>query len=490
MKRTPFASFAKLSLRCGVGLSALLIAPVALAQDAEDDTPKDNEIVVTGTLVRGIAPPGASPISVDAKKIQETGASTVAQVLQTIPQLANFGQIQAPTSSTPETSVNRPNLRNLPGFTTSGGSSTLVLLDGHRIVGMGSNTTSPDPDFIPPGVLARLEIVPDGGSAVYGSDAVAGVINFITISRFDGVKVDASYGFADNYYRWDANITAGKDWGSGSIFVSYNYAKGDDLIGINRDYMRQYPGGNGLLEIQCSPGNVQVGSTYYPQPNAAAGTPNQCDASDYQSLYPAYERHSVFAGLTQQLSDAVKIDIRAFYTKRDTLIDSGPFRYTASVSAALAQPPYTALGAQSVLGEVGGNKANQLDIGLETWGVTPTITADLGGNWQLRVLGSHGESLATRNARVLDTTALTNLVNSGAFNPYAPSTITQANYDLLTGHQNYGRTRQYMDNVRVVLDGDLFELPAGAVKVAIGSEYSREEFVAQNGTAPRFRFTI
>jgi iron complex outermembrane receptor protein len=479
------------AISTSIALASALISTTAFAQDAEEEVADSSDIVVTGTLIRGVAPSGASPISVDAKKIQETGATTVAQVLQTIPQLASFGSLQTLSSSTPELSVNRPNLRSLPGFNTSGGSSTLVLLDGHRIVGMGSNTTTPDPDFIPAGVLQRIEIVPDGGSAVYGSDAVAGVMNFITISRFDGVKVDASYGFADNYYRYDGNITAGKDWGSGSLFASYNYSKGDDLLGKDRDYIRQFPtAGNGRIEIQCAPGNVQAGGVYYAQPGVTANTFNQCDSSDNSSLYPAYKRHSLFAGLTQQLSDAVKIDIRAFYTNRDTLVEKGPFRFTTpTITAAQAtgfgQTGYAALGGQTVAGQIGPNNADQLDIGLETWGVTPTITADLGGGFQLRVLGSHGESLATRTNGTFDNTALANLITSGAFNPYNPSSASPAAYGLLTNVIDYGRTRQYMDNARIVLDGGLFELPAGQVKIAIGGEYTHEQFIAQNGATVR-----
>ncbi len=487
------------SLFSTAGLSVLLVAGMAaspaLAQEAdsapEQGAQENEDIVVTGTLIRGVAPAGASPIAIDARHIQETGATTIAQVLQTVPQLASFGQLQTLTSSTPELSVNRPNLRSLPGFQTSGGSSTLVLLDGHRIVGMGSTTTTPDPDFIPPGILERLEIVPDGGSAVYGSDAVAGVMNFITISRFDGVKVDASYGFANNYYRYDGGITAGKDWGSGSLFVSYNYSKGDELLGIDRDYVRKFPDpGNGRLEIQCSPGNVQAGGVYYAQPGVVANSLNQCDSSDYASLYPSYKRHSVFAGLTQQLSDSVKIDIRAFYTNRKTQVVDGPLRFSTSVTAAQAlafgQPGYAALGNQTVFGQIGPNNADQLNIGLETWGVTPTITADLGSNFQLRILGSHGESIATRGGTTdIDNTALSNLVASGAFNPYNPGAASAATYGFLTNVESFGRTRQYMDNIRVALDGSLFELPAGAVKIAVGGEYSHEQFVAQNGSAVR-----
>lgn len=479
------------------GVAAVALLPsVALGQEVLDEpaaedaavSPRDDasEIVVTGTLVRGIAPPGASPISVDEAAIEATGASTVAQVLQAIPQLGSFGNLQVPLGATPEVTVNRPNLRSLPGFNTGGGSSTLILLNGHRLVGMGSNTTTPDPDVIPPGVLQKIEIVPDGGSAVYGSDAVAGVINFITISRFDGVKVDASYGFADDYYRYDANVTAGRDWGSGSLFFSYNYAKGDELIGLDRDYAQQFPdAGNGRLQIQCAPGNVQAAGVFYAQPNVTPNTLNQCDGSDFSSIYPAYERHSVFAGLTQQLSDALKVEIRAFYTNRDTEILSGPFRYTASLTAAQARPPYAALGAQTVFGQFGPNDASQLDIGLEAWGVTPTITADLGGDFQLRVLAHHGESTASRRGAILDNTALRNLIANGSFNPYNPDSASQATIDLLTNIDDFGRTRQYLDNVRAVIDGDLFNLPAGAVKIAVGAEYSNERFVAQNGTAVR-----
>ncbi len=478
-----------------IGVAAIAIMPtVTYAQDAANEAPEDDsEIVVTGTLIRGVAAPGASPITVSDKTIKESGASTVAQLLQTVPQLGSFAGLSAPSALSPEVSVNRPNLRNLPGFNTGGGSTTLVLLDGHRVVGMGSASTTPDPDIIPAGVIERLEIVPDGGSAIYGSDAVAGVLNFITIKRFDGVKLDASYGFGKNYYRYNANVTAGKDWGSGSIFASYNYAKGDELVGIDRDYIRQFPDtATGRTELGCSPGNVQVGAVNYAQPGGTAGTFNQCDNSDYQSLAPAYKRHSVFAGLTQQLSDSIKIDIRAFYTKRDTQVLVGPYRYSASLSAAqavtLATAPYNTLGAQTVFGQFGANDAQRTDISLETYGVTPTITAKLGDNFQLRVLASHGESIANTRGNRLDTTALANLITSGAFNPYNPSSATPATQALLTNQQLFARTRQFQDNARAVIDGDLFNLPGGAVKVAIGVEYSKEQFKAQNGsTVPGFQ---
>ena len=176
------------------------------ATESNDDTlqQRPDDIVVTGTLVRGVAPPGASPITADQRYIRSTGATTVAQVLQTIPQLDSFNSLQVPLAQSAEVSTNRPNLRNLPNARTFGGATTLILVDGHRLVGMGNGSTEPDPDVLPPGIIDRVEIVPDGGSAQYGSDAVAGVINFITLRRFNGVRADASYGFADHFWRYDA----------------------------------------------------------------------------------------------------------------------------------------------------------------------------------------------------------------------------------------------------------------------------------------------
>src|SRR5436190_650090 len=123
------STFRRAILASAATMALFPVAAWAQASDCEGDA----DIIVTGTLIRGVAPAGASPIITDAKKIQESGATTVAQLLQTIPQLASFGQLQTLSTSTPELSVNRPNLRSLPGFQTSGGSSTLVLLDGHRI---------------------------------------------------------------------------------------------------------------------------------------------------------------------------------------------------------------------------------------------------------------------------------------------------------------------------------------------------------------------
>jgi iron complex outermembrane receptor protein len=358
MIRNGICCFAAMSAAAGALTAAAAFAQTPGAQPSVENDPSAialEEIIVTGTLIRGTdAPVGANVIALGEGDVIATGATTTAQLLQTIPQLGSFNDLQFPIGFGNTVTVNRPNLRSLPGADSAGGSTTLVLMNGHRIVGAGINSTTPDPDIIPPGAIERLEIVPDGGSAIYGSDAVAGVMNFVTRRKFDGVKVDGRYGFADDYYQTDVNLTAGRDWGSGGLYASYSYAEHDSLFGKDRDYVRQFPRvSDGFTSLNCNPGTVQVGSNYYGLPfttaTAVAGTEHECDESDDQSFYPSEHRHSAFAGYAQDLTDAMRFDVQGFYTERKTELSGGPFKPQAAVTVQATHP---GLASSSALGNL------------------------------------------------------------------------------------------------------------------------------------------
>lgn len=472
---------------------------VGYAQDADAPrAPELEEIIVTGTLIRGADPAGTNVIGVSSEAIQETGATTTAQLLQNIPQFGSFNTLAFPGGVGNTLTTNRPNLRSLPGFNNSGGSTTLVLMDGHRIVGAGITSTSPDPDIIPPGVIERVEIVPDGGSAVYGSDAVAGVINFITRKRFEGLEVDGHYGIADSYHQSDANITAGTAWESGGAYVSYNYSEHGNIFGRDRDYVRQFPieliGGLPVTNIQCSSGNVVQGGRVFALPfntaTAVAGTANQCDESDHSTIYPTEDRHSALASISHELNDAVELEVKGFFTTRDIQLINGPYRFTQPVAGAASSQFFNQhnVGSnQSVRGQFGAVDASQQDIELETWGVTPTLTVDIGTSWQMRLVGSSSQSTTSSHADGVNTTAMTRATNANLFNPYDPTASDPAALAAITDYEVYGKTKQRLDDVRAVFDGDLLTLPGGAIKVALGGEYYRERFDTRKGeTVPGF----
>lgn len=476
----------------------------AEATTSTDAVQKAADIVVTGTLVRGIAPAGTNVLNVTQEQIESLGATNTTQILQSIPQMGNFASLSsAPQPVGNQQTTNRPSLRGgLPGFNSSGGSTTLVLLDGHRIVGMGIGSTAPDPDIIPPGAMRRTEVVTDGGSAIYGSDAVAGVLNFITRKDFKGIDMDVNYGLGDHYHTVSGNVTAGHAWDGGSIYISYNYAGHGQITGRDRDYIRQplvatgfsSPSPQAVTSLSCPQGNVLVNNQIYALPYGAgaavAGRANQCDLSDAGILFPRERRHSVMAGLSQHLNDAISIDLQAFYTNRKTEFYGGGGSPTSATVP--SSNPFFA--AHQIAGETSqvvyfqvpqGSHAYGQEIDLDAYGVTGTLTARLGSNWQLRVLGAYSESLTRSQSWGFNNDALTNALAASdpnvAFNPYNPSATNAATLAAITNYGTFGRAAQGLANGRAIIDGGLFNLPGGSVKLAAGIEYSLEMYRPQSG---------
>ncbi len=501
-----------------LGVSLLAMAAPAMAQDAAAEN-ADEQIIVTGTLVRGIAPAGTNVVGVTAADIKASSATTVTELLTDVPQFGAFNDLQTISGGGNFVTTNRPNLRSLPGFTTTGTSATLLLIDGHRVVGMGIASTTPDADFAPPGIIERVDIMPDGGSALYGSDAVAGVVNFITIKRFNGVKADARYGFGKEYHTFDANVTVGKEWDRGSLWASYNYTENSQIFGRDRAYNFSAPSlvaGTQVLSLECPKANVNVGgiavpgNPFGPAPANALyaspvsttnrGTSNLCDLTDEAGMYPEQKRHSIYAGFNQQLSDSIELDIRAFYYRKESEFSLGQYSSsinvvspTALAAFGLAQFGFTSspfrvsptgyfAETQAVNFALGPNNLSIQNVALDAWGITPTITADLGGGWRLKTLIGYSESDSLQTtSRLVPVGTIAPLVASGEFNPYDSSTLTAATLAKLTNWQTYGRAKQSQFNARAIVDGDIFELPGGAAKLAFGAEYIREGYDSRKG---------
>lgn len=503
-------------LRAGAAVWSIAAALVgfdsAMAQDATaSDDAKKSEIIVTGTLVRGIAPAGTNVVSVDQKAVASSGATTVTELLTKVPQFGAFNDLQTLSGGSNFVTTNRPNLRNLPGFATTGTSTTLLLVDGHRIVGMGVQSTTPDADFLPPDIIERVEVVPDGGSALYGSDAVAGVVNFITRKRFDGIQANARYGFGKQYHTFDANLTVGKQWDTGSIWVSYNYTENSTILGKDRAYNYtplSSVAGTLVRDQECTKPNVLVSAVnlgipgltppaaaLYATPLTSAGrnTANICDLTDEAAIYPDQKRHSVYAGFNQEVNDWLEVNVRAFYYRKESNFSLGKFFGSVNIGPSFLAPfgfissPYTTF----VTGYPGETQQVSFALNenygqhviLDSWGVTPTFTAKLGGSWQMRGLIGYSQSKTTSDTITLAPSSIINpLVISGAFNPYAPSSSSPSAIAALENYDSYGHSDQRQFNARLSIDGDLFNLPAGAMKLAVGAEYLDEGYNSRKGS--------
>lgn len=507
---------------CGVAISALLPS-LANAQDSApsrgaagqaSEVSDRDVIVVTGTLLRGAPPVGSNAITVGQDKVTSTGAASANELLASVPQATNlFNTVPSTALAGAPNAVQavRPSLRGLSNNASSS-ASTLVMFDGHRVAPVGITQNAVDPDLIPNSAIERVDIVTDGGSATYGSDAVGGVINFVTRKRFDGVKVQARTGFANNYRQFDANGIVGKDWGSGSFYVAYSYQHNTALFGRDRNFIKQIDWNTGKPTGRyCTPGNVQLSafdfSTFsfitkdFALPNLTAGTVNACDDSDNRSAVPDVTRHSGLASLHQDLTSWLTMDMRAYYGERSS-ISYAPFESVASVTS--NQAFYRALPGQDPtatqnvffnLSSVLGTNPATSTTSFREWGTNTEFDAKLSEKWHLRTLFNYSESNSKYNIQQINQPLLNAAASassaSQAINFYdIASTPNQALLSQIAMGEAAGQGKYQLLNLRAILDGKLFRLPGGEVRVALGYEHMHDRFAQRVSPADSLQGAI
>jgi iron complex outermembrane recepter protein len=195
------------------------------------------EIVVTGTHISGAAPVGAPLITVTATDIANSGYSTVGDVIRSIPQAFGGGNnpgVLGAAGATNSQNVSSSSTVNLRGL---GSDSTLTLVDGHRLSFDGF-TSSFDISSIPLAAIDRIEILTDSASAIYGSDAVAGVANFILKKNYEGAQTTATFGEANGgaATEYDVGQLLGTNWSGGNAMLSYEHYRQDALYASQRSF--------------------------------------------------------------------------------------------------------------------------------------------------------------------------------------------------------------------------------------------------------------
>ncbi len=202
----------KARLLAGTLLSGMLaIAPAALAQTATDV----EEIVVTGSRIARPNLEQPTPITtINAESIRNAGTSSLGDAISQLPALSSTGTVRANSDSGANVGgLSFPDLRSL------GTARTLTLVNGQRHVGGDAGDTAVDLNTIPTALVDRVDVITGGASAIYGSDAVSGVINIILKDRFEGVEVNLQTGkpLNGNYGQaWSASVTGGKNFADGN----------------------------------------------------------------------------------------------------------------------------------------------------------------------------------------------------------------------------------------------------------------------------------
>jgi len=218
-------------------VAAVGVAGTAFGQNATTTQNNQNQpqtlqtIVVTGSHIRRVDLETSNPVvAVTAQQIQQTGKLALGDVIQQLPVIS--GGIENPRvnngGGSGQTNVG---LRGL------GASRTLVLVDGQRLVGIGGIA---DLNVIPAAAVERIEVLTDGASSVYGSDAIGGVINIILKSNYQGAQFQANYGISDrdDGARKGASFVFGQTSDKGSILAGVDYNKFDQVLQSARKYSK------------------------------------------------------------------------------------------------------------------------------------------------------------------------------------------------------------------------------------------------------------
>jgi iron complex outermembrane receptor protein len=493
-----------------LGAIALLTMSPAFAQGTGDGGNNSVEsVVVTGTLIKGIQPVGAHVVGFSAADIQSTGAMTTDQVLSNIPQISSTFNT-APQTNTAggvgHDTQPKPVIRNL---NSAGGAATLVMVDGHNLVGDGVLQTTPDPTTIPAMVLQRVDVVPDGGSSIYGSNAVAGIINFITRRSFEGFQAQTSIGTTGNYDSFQVGAIAGHDWGSGGAYLAYDYRSNGAQFAADRPYPREnlipLGGTQDNRSFACALPNVTAGSNKYALTiNNVANTPgalaaaavlgqNRCDTTElYSSTFGKEDQHSLFGKLTQQITPDITFTLTASYARRDSTGYSPPLSAT-NQTITNANPYFQSINGETKqqvsfnLQPVFGNNVLVTDK-FENYSVTPDLDIKLGGSWDLDLLGNYGRSVIHQWTPSMNNVTLDNALTSSdpahAINPYNLSLSDQGVLEQIQNFGNYSSAIQQLAQLRAIARGSIFSLPGGDVQLAVGGQYDYEGLDAVNLNGP------
>ncbi|QPC98128.1 TonB-dependent receptor [Qipengyuania soli] len=320
---------------CAIGALAVstLLASPAFAQDQggedEDTAAAEDRIVVTGSYIRGTPEDAALPVDVlSNEELQNKGISSPLELIKELP---SVGSVLGDTNqfSTAAQGFQGNGSINLRGL---GATRTLVLVNGKRTIQAPGDGFS-DTNFIPMFALQQVEILKDGAAATYGSDAIAGVANFITRKNFDGVEVAGDWTFIDgsdgNY-----NISAlvGKNFGDVNLLVGAGWQHRSELATTARSYTSQPYDQNasgysalatpGLFAVTYI-GNTGVNTILSQDKgcNELGGynTPPVCRFTyiPFDNITEDEDRYQVYAQADADLSDKARWHASALWAKTD-----------------------------------------------------------------------------------------------------------------------------------------------------------------------------
>ena len=538
-----------LSARSRLSCAAVAIAAATASPAfAQSDPPQpadagasqgDNNVVVTGSRIRRDPLDQAQPVTfVDRADIDRTGLTSTAEVLQRLPgsggalnsrfnNSGNFGN--PPDGGGVGAGAAEADLRYL------GSRRVLVLVDGLRYVNGASASGVPgsvDLNSIPEGMIDRVEVLQGGASAIYGSDAISGVINIITRSQQNGFNASAQLGTFDEGDGFSQNYAL--SWGIGGnddrtrLVIGVNYVKQDEVSSADRSISLFPTPNSNACDASCSSGTPNgrfiIGNSdltlIAPVLNRApvladyrnfASPGDRFNFAPYNFIQVPLERYGGFINFTQELSSDVTFRMRAVYNRRNSSNQAAPLPLFVGPDAGNGNSldnitidgsnPFNPFGTlrsgRNADGTPNGQVANYAFIGrrvveggprrydqsVNTYYGAATLDGHFqmfGNDWYWDINGVygrnnahqtvHGNINAANLARALGPVAACT-APCVPFNIFGgEGSITQAMLDYV-GFLQRDESRQKIWDFSANVSGGLFDLPGGTASIAIGVEH-------------------
>ena len=296
---------------------------------AEEGAEEVERIAVTGSRINRTDIESASPVTVISSDfITKSGFTSVQEILSMQPAAA--GMSLGSTSNNGSGGSATVNLRGM------GVQRTLVLLNGRRMVASGTGAdSSVDLNTIPVSMIQTIEILKDGASAVYGSDAIAGVVNIITKKDFQGTEITADGSITDkgDGESGGFSLLHGRDFAGGNLVVGAQYSNRGEIIQSDRDFVPAgessfVPGGSlGGMVPDGEGGFVPREESYDYTDDSYAQTPN--------------ELLSLFTNFNSEIADDTELSVEFMYTRRESNQQMAPQPASIDLDTSLLDDNYT-----------------------------------------------------------------------------------------------------------------------------------------------------
>jgi len=519
------------------------LAGAAIAQPIE-------QVIVTGSHIRGVAPVGSTIVSVGSDDLKKTGAAQTTDLLNRVPQFATLGaneqsanggtRVQGAAGNT--TFSRSVNLRGI------GQESTLVLFNGQRFT-KNSLSDAVDVDLFPPALVERVEVVADGASAIYGSDAIAGTVNIILKEPQDIIETTFQVGIKNGSMDWLASQALGVTWdeagsgiGDGGLTIVYQHSYVDSIDAADRgnlynDDLSPYIGAAGLSPAFASPGNLRgfgagaantarlfaVPTGIASNQGVTLGQLGQANQPNRQNVWlhsyplPKITRDTLGGVFNQQLTDWLKFSFWGAYTRRSGAATYGSQPSIATNIAVPTSNPYgpcATPAAAALVGRAAPSPANTQgltcpagnitlqynwanELGTDPRSFTQTqynmagsFDIQLPYEWHAKFTKVYGKDAGQGTFYPVNATALAQVVtgvgkpaNVPYLNPFCDNTAAPCNSPLTRAYVSATSTNSntnWVDSYNIAFDGPLWDLPGGAVRMAIGGDWSRSSLIVYN----------